>query len=483
MSGKCQLRDRVAIPPAFKKVVVLQLIFFFALAQTALADRTNLKPGINAFSPQQDIQLGRKAAQEVEQKMPLCNDPKVDAYLTKLGNRLIEHLNTRGVDYPWEFHCVNDKAVNAFALPGGFVFINRGAIEAADNEAQLAAVMAHELSHVALRHGTNQATKAQYAQLGAGILGAAGGIFGGAVGAAAAGAGQFTFGSVLLHNSRGAETQADVMGTQVLYDSGFDPRAMAAFFENLNASSEGKAPPEFFSDHPNPDHRIERVDEEIRKMGGAPVGAEKDSPEFEAIKREVAALPRPPKGKPGVTNPSAEASGAKAPASIPKPEAPSSEVVQLRYAKTTLSYPANWRNYTKKNKPIVVPVGGVVDAGNGQGALAWGMIGGVAPLRDKKAAPADLLRDSTQKLLESLQKENEGMEMEKGPSDFTVDGQPALSTVLHNDSPAGGTEKDWVVTVIGPQGLYYYVFVAPESDYARFQPAFQSIMESVQFQN
>ena len=86
-----------------------------------------------------------------------------------------------------------------------------------------------------LRHGTNQLTKAQYAQLGAGIMGAAGGIFGGTAGAAAAGAGQFTFGSVLLHNSRGAETQADVMGTQVLYDSGYDPRAMAAFFENLNA--------------------------------------------------------------------------------------------------------------------------------------------------------------------------------------------------------------------------------------------------------
>jgi beta-barrel assembly-enhancing protease len=190
------------------------LLAVLALAPDASAQRTNLKPGMNAYSPQQDIELGRRAAQEVEQKMPMCNDTQVDAYLTKIGHRLIEHLNSRGIDYPWEFHCVNDKAINAFALPGGFVFINRGAIEAADNEAQLAGVMAHELSHVALRHGTNQATKAQYAQLGAGIVGAAGSIFGGAAGAAAAGAGQFTFGSVLLHNSRGAETQADVMGTR-----------------------------------------------------------------------------------------------------------------------------------------------------------------------------------------------------------------------------------------------------------------------------
>ena len=281
-----------------RAVLLASLLTTLPVAPNAWAQRTNLKPGINAFSPQQDIQIGHQAANEVEKKMPMCNDPKVDAYLTKIGQRLIQHLNTRGIEYPWEFHCVNDKAVNAFALPGGFVFVNRGAIEAADNEAQLAGVMAHELSHVAMRHGTNQATKAQYAQLGAGILGAAGSIFGSAAGAAAAGAGQFTFGSVLLHNSRSAETQADVMGTQVLYDSGYDPRAMAAFFENLNASAETKGPPEFFSDHPNPDHRIERVESEIRKLGGAPEGAQKDSAEFEAIKREVAALPAPPKGKP-----------------------------------------------------------------------------------------------------------------------------------------------------------------------------------------
>ena len=275
------------------RILVITWVLFVVAAPDASAQRTSIKPGINSFSPQQDIQLGRHAAAEVEQKLPMCNDPKVDAYLTKVGQRLVEHLNTRGIDYPWEFHCVNDKAINAFALPGGFVFINRGAIEAADSEAQLAGVMAHELSHVALRHGTNQATKAQYAQLGAGIMGAAGSLFGGAAGAAAAGAGNLTFGSVLLHYSRGAETQADVMGTQVLYDSGYDPRAMAAFFENLNASAESKGPPEFFSDHPNPDHRIERVETEIRKLGGVPEGAQKDSAEFEAIKREVAALPAP----------------------------------------------------------------------------------------------------------------------------------------------------------------------------------------------
>src|SRR5215469_1272414 len=278
-------------------------IFVLLFAPALLADKTKLKPGINSFTPQQDIQLGRQSANEVERTMPMCDLPRVDAYLAKIGKRLVDHLNTSGIAYPWEFHCVNDKAINAFALPGGFVFVNRGAIEAADNEAQLAAVMAHELSHVALRHGTNQVTKAHYAQLGTGVLSVAGGILGGAAGAAASGVGQFAASSLLLRYSRGAETQADVMGTQVLYDSGYDPRAMAAFFENLNAAeAAGKAPPEFFSDHPNPDHRIERVDEEIKKMGGAPQGAQKDSVEFEEIKKEAMALPLPPKGKSGAAN-------------------------------------------------------------------------------------------------------------------------------------------------------------------------------------
>ena len=160
---------------------VLFLLTLLLAPPFAAAQRTALKPGWNMFSHEQDVQIGKQAATDAERKLPLCDDPKVDAYLTELGKKLVAKLPTNGVEYPWEFHCVNDKAINAFALPGGFVFVNRGAIEAADNEAQLAGVMAHELSHVALRHGTNQATKAQAAQ---GILGIAGGLLGGSTGGA-----------------------------------------------------------------------------------------------------------------------------------------------------------------------------------------------------------------------------------------------------------------------------------------------------------
>src|ERR1700736_4040514 len=253
------------------------------------AQRSQLKPPWNMYSPQTDIQLGKRNAELIEKHVVLCNAPKVDAYLTQLGLRLAAKLPTRGVQYPWEFHCVNSKEINAFALPGGFVFVNRVAIEVSDKKAEAPAVMAHELSHVALRHGTAQASKAQLAQGAAGIFG---GLFGGSAGGALLTEGvTLGAGGLLLRYSRGAETQADVMGTQVLYDAGYDPRAMAQFFEKLQTETAGKNPPQFLSDHPNPDHRVERVDEEIDKLGGPPPNGKRDSSDFEAIKREVLALP------------------------------------------------------------------------------------------------------------------------------------------------------------------------------------------------
>jgi peptidase M48-like protein len=458
------------------------LVLSFAGALCAQDGRTKIKPGINSFSPQQDIELGRRAASEIEQVAQLCNDPKVDAYLTKLGMQLVEQLNTGGVKYPWEFHCVNDKAINAFALPGGFVFINRGAIEAADYEAELAGVMAHELSHVALRHGTNQATKAQYAQLGTGILGIAGGIFGGTAGAAAAGVGQFAAGSVLLKYSRGAETQADVMGTQVLYDAGYDPRAMAAFFEKLGAESAGKNPPEFFSDHPNPDHRIDRVDQEVEKLGGVPEGAKHDSPEFKAIKKEVEALPAPVKKQPATGNPNPKGGKFPAPGSV-RVGTPSSTMASLQLGKLNMQYPDNWKKYGKGNNVTVAPDGGIVDSGKEQAELAYGLSASVARIDGQLQAGVDPLQAATQKLIQSMQEENEGLSTLRESREVALNGERGLSTYLRNDSPVGGQEMDWLITVMRPEGLVYFVAVAPQQEFSRFQPTFEAILNSVRFNN
>jgi len=209
------------------------LVALLALVLTPLAwaQRTQLKPGWNMFSAQQDVQVGQQVSSEAEQQVPMLNDARVDNYLNTLGRTLASRAP--GEKFPYQYKCVNDRAINAFALPGGFVYINRGVIESADNEAQLAGVMAHETAHVALRHGTNQATKAYIAQVPLAILG---GALGNKNSVAAVltqiGAG-FATNSLLLKYSRTAESQADEMGTQILYDSGYDPHAMAQFFEKI----------------------------------------------------------------------------------------------------------------------------------------------------------------------------------------------------------------------------------------------------------
>lgn len=472
-------RDRLRKPQAFKATrwvfgLALAGLLWSAALPVAEAQRTQLKPGWNMFSPQQDIDLGKKAALDAERQLPLCNDAKVDAYLTRLGEKLVEKLPSGGVEYPFEFHCVNDKAVNAFALPGGYVFINRGAIEVADDEAQLAGVMAHELSHVALRHGTNQATKTQAAQAGVGILGA---IFGGSTGGALlTELGSFTAGGVLLRYSRAAETQADVMGTQVLYDAGYDPRALAQFFEKLEAETKGKNPPEFFSDHPNPEHRLERVDEEIDRLGGVPPNAKRDSPEFEAIKREVLALPVVKKVSPGGVGPVA------GPAGPPPP--PSRNFAEYQASAYRFKYPDNWRKYGEGGSKSVsfAPDAGVVQGNGGQSALAYGIIVSETPVQGDPNA-ADALENSTEQLIANLKQENPSMRVSRGPGRVRLNGQPGLSTYFSNDSPAGGQETDWLITVIRPEGLFSFVCVAPEKDYEKYDKTFSAILDSVRFSN
>src|SRR5712672_3845109 len=385
------------------------------------AQRSNLKPPWNAYSPATDVQLGRQNARLMERHLILCNDPKVDAYLTKLGLRLASKLPTRGVQYPWEFHCVNSKEINAFALPGGFVFVNRGAIEVSDNEAQLAAVMAHELSHVALRHGTAQASKAQIMQGAAGIFG---GLFGGSTGGALLTQGvALGAGGVLLHYSRADETQADVLGTQALYDTGYDPRAMAQFFEKLEAETKGKNPPQFLSDHPNPGNRVERVNEEIDKLGGVPPNAKRDSAEFEAIKREVMSLPV-------VKTPPASAGNA-------APPAPSGNLVDYQGNGVAFKVPENWNKYEDNGSVTFAPDGGISQ----KGGLAYGIIVSVHQVQTDGSEQA--LENATQALIRELAKTNPGLKVAREPGRMELNGQPGLSTYLSNESSTGTEETDW----------------------------------------
>jgi Zn-dependent protease with chaperone function len=434
----------------------------------AWAERTHLKPGWNLFSPQQDVQIGQQVSRDAERQLPMLRDARVDNYLNNLGRRLAAHAP--GERYPYQYRCVNSGEINAFALPGGYVYINRGVIEAAEDEAQLAGVMAHETAHVALRHGTNQATKAYVAQVPLAILGGA--LGGNSVGAVLAqlGAGFFT-NSVLLKYSRDAERQADILGTQILYDSGYDPRAMAQFFEKIEAEGKGKQPAEFFSNHPNPEHRIERVNEEVDKLGGPPPGYRADSAEFREIRRYVGSLPPPAKG------------GARSPrgsSSTRRPPRPSSRYLDYENDALRLRYPDNWRPYGQGNAASFSPDGGLVDDGRGNSSLAYGMILNIfEPDQDRRDGTN--LEDATDQLIDSLQHSNPGMRVVRSHERVRLGGERAHSTYLSNNSPLGGRETDWLLTVLRTEGLVYIVCVAPEREYSDYERAFQSVLDSIQF--
>src|SRR5450759_3500249 len=157
---------------------LLTVLIALTLATGVANAQTNVKPGWNLFSTQDDVQIGQQSAVQAEQQLPLMNDQQVDTYINRIGQKLA--ANAGGPQFQYRFKVVNASDINAFALPGGYVYINRGVIDQARNEGEVAGVVAHEISHVALRHGTHQASKAYAAQAGLSILG---GILGGKVGA------------------------------------------------------------------------------------------------------------------------------------------------------------------------------------------------------------------------------------------------------------------------------------------------------------
>jgi hypothetical protein len=458
---------KVGLSQRFVTIFALMGLVIGLVAPPGWAERTRLKPGVNLFTPEQDLELGRQNAAQVEKQLPMLNDARVDKYLNDLGQKLAAHA--LGYKFPYQYKCVNDMAINAFALPGGFIYINRGTIEAADTEAQLAGVMAHETSHVALRHGTNQATKAQLTSVPFAILGAmsGGSSVTGLLAQLVAG---FSLNSILLKYSRTDETQADVMGTQILYDTGYDPRAMAQFFEKLQAESKGKEPAQFFSDHPNPSNRAQRVDEEIDKLGGPPANYISDTPEFQAIKRYIKSLPQPPKAalpKPGAAHPG-------------KPEPPSAHLNTYENDVLALKYPDNWKLNASGSTFTMMPQGGVVQDSKGQAALAYGVMFNSFQPRDISNG-ALTIEQATDQLVATLAQSNPNLRAMSDRRRIRVGGALALSEYYSNVSPAGGTERDWLVTIQRPEGLLFFICVAPESDFNSYDAAFQSVINSVRF--
>lgn len=239
----------------------------------------------NLFSPEQDVELGSASAAEIERQSVVLDDERVARYVQRLGDKIA--ASAPGYRFNYKFVVVDSPETNAFALPGGYVFVNSGAIEAARNEGELAGVLAHEISHVVLRHGTNQASKAYVAKSATRLIDAA---LGGAkddVRRLAHSLGLYGPEKLFLKFNRDAELQADVEGARLMAAAGYDPRDMASFFESLG-EQEGSAAkaPETADDHPRPTQRAAAIEQLLPtlEVSASPVH---DTGEFRQMKSRL----------------------------------------------------------------------------------------------------------------------------------------------------------------------------------------------------
>ncbi|HEX5435383.1 MAG TPA: M48 family metallopeptidase, partial [Candidatus Angelobacter sp.] len=383
-------------------------------------------PGSPGMSRQQQEQLGLQAAGEVYKQMPVLPDSSpVTQYVQQLGKKL-EKVIPAEHSWPYQFHVIPSADINAFALPGGPIFVNLATIQAAANEAQLAGVMAHEMSHVYMQHSAKQAPKQEIAQVIAGIAGA---VLGGSTAGNLAKMGiQFGAGTMLMKYSRADEAQADAVGAIIMYKAGYNPKAMADFFTTLEKKY-GSGGPQILSDHPNPGNREEAIAKEIKQW--PPKSFINDSPEFATVRKQATGMKtytaqqidagakqgvwarqnqqngaHPPtaaavpasSGAQGQAGGNTQAQGASNIASVTYDQVkPSSNFKQFQQNGLTISYPDNWQaGSSGQDSAVIVP-----PAGAGQSGIAYGVVIGSQMGNSN-------LDQAMQQLVQTLQQDNPG---------------------------------------------------------------------------
>lgn len=450
-----------------RSVALLCLLAVFVLP--IFAQQRKLKPGFNLFSKAQDVQLGKEAAAEIEKQYEVVTDPVLDTYLKRIGGNLAKQPEAD--KYPYTFKLVKDPTLNAFALPGGPTFVHTGLITAAENEAQLAGVMAHEIAHVALRHGTNQASKANLIQLPALLAGSAvGGSMMGQLAQLGIGLGA---NSVLLKFSRNAERDADLLGARIMSRAGYNPIEMARFFEKLEADG-GSRGPQFFASHPNPGNRIKAVEQEIRYLPQTNYDA--NTGEFSKVKTLVAKLP-PPVKKPGQAASAGSTTGS-ASTGVPEVQV-SGRLKEFQGGEFSISHPDNWRSAAgqEAGSAIIAPENGAFQDSNGGIQVGLGVMTGMYTPQNARN-----LQDATSQFIQQIRSGNPQIQVAQGnPEQLRIDGSEALRTTLAGPSPyQGEREIDNLVTIARPNGrVLYFVFVAPESRNNQAVPVFQQMLRSV----
>ncbi|HSB09174.1 MAG TPA: M48 family metallopeptidase [Blastocatellia bacterium] len=460
-------------------IAALALSLVFAMPVGVLA-QTHVVAPKNPFPVAKDVELGRQAAQQVGQRFPTLRDQEVQYYVERVGERLAESIPAeyQHREFRYTYTVVDIRDVNAFALPGGFTFVNRGLIETAQNEAQLAGVIAHEISHVALRHGTAQAAEAQKYQTGSVLGQILGAVIGGGAGQVISGASQMGAGVAFLRFSRAYERQADTLGAQIMANAGYDPRELANMFRILERQGGGGGP-EFLSDHPNPGNRFEAINREAQMLRVEnPV---RRTNEFTAIQGRLRDLPR------ARSMEEVSRGGNRYPQNTRYPEDqrrqqlgrvefPSSRF--RTYSNSNLfriSVPDNWREMGNGDEITFAPEGAYGDY-RGQSVFTHGVQVGVSNTGARN------LRQATDQFISSLAQGNPNLRQNGSYRREYVGGREGLSITLGNVSEATGRSEVITVftTMLRNGEIFYLIGVAPQDEYSVYQRTFQTIVRTLE---
>jgi len=505
-------------------LLALTITIAITILPVASFAQTEIKLHGNKFQPADDVKLGQQAAAQAEQQMQLVRDPELESYVERVGQHLAAAIppEFQHPEFHYYFKVVNAKEINAFALPGGPMYVNSGMITAAKSEDEMAGVMAHELSHVALRHGTAQITKAQKYQTLAGIMGMGGQILGGPIGSIAQ-MGSQGVGVYLLKFSREYETEADLLGARIMSQAGYDPRALANMFKTIESQGGGGGP-SFLSDHPSPKDRYEKINQEAQALQ-INTAATPDKGDFIAAQQRLTGGSRgrgfsgnqvyagnqgPQPSNPGSSanqayaNPGSQHSNTGSagnqsysnpepqpaitgntgntgnPADIPaklsnRVEPPSANFKSYKQGAFAVSIPDNWQEIDQKSGLWFSPNGAFASSANGQIVFSHGVSFGAVQLQGRNAQQA------TDEFIKSLT-QSSNMKARGGYVPMNLPERSWQLITFDNINEATGRPElvNIVTTPLRTGDLLYMIAVCPTDDYPKYQQTFLNILRSVQ---